>query len=69
MIEYLPLILTGIGIIASILYYSSVLRNANETQKQALETRQAALLMDLMNNFRSAEFRKQWHTLACNVEG
>ena len=32
-IEYLPLVLTGIGIIASILYYTMVLRNANKTQQ------------------------------------
>jgi hypothetical protein len=32
-------------------------------QKQTLETRQAQLLMNIMNTFRSTEFRKQWHTL------
>jgi hypothetical protein len=36
MIDYLPLILTGIGIIASILYYASVLRNANTTRQAQL---------------------------------
>jgi hypothetical protein len=36
MIEYLPLVLTGIGIIVSILYYSSVLRNANKTRQAQL---------------------------------
>ena len=33
MIKYLPLVLTGFGIIASILYYSNVLRNADQTRK------------------------------------
>ena len=33
MIEYLPLVLTGIGIIVSILYYTSVLRNANKARQ------------------------------------
>jgi hypothetical protein len=48
-LDYLPLVLTGIGIIASILYYASILRNANKTrelqlkaQEHATETRQAA---------------------------
>lgn len=50
-IEYLPIVLTGIGIIVSILYYTSVLRNANETQKRALETRRAQLFMNLYNNY------------------
>ena len=36
MIEYLPLVLTGIGIIVSILYYTSVLRNANKTREAQL---------------------------------
>jgi hypothetical protein len=56
MIEYLPLVLTGIGIIASILYYASVLRNANTT-------RQAQLYMGLINTFNSLEFRTQWHLI------
>ena len=34
MIEYLPLVLTGIGIIVSILYYTSVLRNAENTRRR-----------------------------------
>jgi hypothetical protein len=51
MIEYLPLVLTGIGIIVSILYYTSVLRNANKTQQMHLETRQAQLLMQVYNKY------------------
>ena len=42
MIESIPLVVTGIGLTASIVYYASILRNANKTQQQALETRQAA---------------------------
>ena len=63
MIESIPYVLTGIGIIVSILYYTSVLRNANKTQQLALETRQAQFLIDLSNSFRNTEFRRQWHTL------
>ena len=63
MIDYLPIVLTGIGIMASILYYASVLRNANKTQQQALETRQAQFLMNILNTLRSREFRNQWHIL------
>jgi len=57
-VEYLALILTGIGIIVSILYYASVLRNANKTQQMQLETRQLALFMPLFETYRSREFRK-----------
>ncbi len=58
MIESIPLVLTGIGIIISILYYTSVLRNANKTrelqlqaQEHAIETRQAQLLMQIVNHW------------------
>jgi hypothetical protein len=62
MIEYLPLVLTGIGIIVSILYYTSVLQNANQTRKLqlraqelAIETRQAQLFMQIFQEFSSVE--------------
>jgi hypothetical protein len=42
-IEYLPIVLTGIGIIVSILYYTSVLRSQNTT-------REAQLFMTIYNN-------------------
>jgi hypothetical protein len=58
MIDYLPLVLTGLGIIVSILYYTSVLRNANKTQQLQLETRQAALFMSLYETYHSLEFVK-----------
>ena len=58
MIEYLPLVLTGIGVIVSILYYSNVLRNANRTQKQQLETRQTQLFMNIYNTASSKEYVK-----------
>ena len=59
-IEYLPIVLTGIGIMASILYYTNVLRNANKTQQTQLETRQAQLFMSLYETYRTPEFRQQW---------
>ncbi len=51
MIESIPYVLTGIGIIVSILYYTSVLRNSNKTQQLALETRQAQLFMQMYNRW------------------
>jgi hypothetical protein len=47
-IEYLPIVLTGIGIIVSILYYASVLRNQNRT-------RQAQLFMQIYQEMISPE--------------
>jgi len=53
MVDYstLALILTGLGLTASILYYAMVLRNANKTQQLALETRQAQLFMQMYNRW------------------
>jgi hypothetical protein len=56
MIEYLPIVLTGVGIMASILYYASVLRNANKTQIMQLETRQTQLFMDLKKQLDAPAF-------------
>ena len=58
MIEYLPLVLTGIGLTASILYYTIILRNANKTQKMQLETRQVQMFMTISGTRSSPEFQK-----------
>ena len=42
MIESIPYVLTGIGIIVSILYYTSVLRNANRTRELQLKAQEHA---------------------------
>ena len=51
MIEYLPLVLTGIGIMTSILYYAMTLRNSNKT-------RQAQLFMQAHSRFQDPDFTK-----------
>jgi len=50
-IEILALILTGLGLTASILYYTMVLRNATKT-------RETQLFMSIFNRFTSREFTK-----------
>ena len=57
-VEYLPIVLTGIGIMASILYYTSVLRNTNKTQQMQLETRSLQLFMQLYQDMSSPEGSK-----------
>jgi hypothetical protein len=66
--EFLAIILTGLGLTASIIYYASILRNANKTQQLAIETRQAQLFMNLYDTYRSAEFRKQWDDVVFRME-
>ena len=50
-LEVIALVLTGLSITASLFYYANVLSNANKTQKQQLETRQAQLFMDMYKEF------------------
>jgi hypothetical protein len=55
MVEYLPLVLTGIGIIASILYYASVLRSSQKIDKHRLFQSHMSLL--------DTEQVRNWHTV------
>ena len=64
MIEYLPIVLTGIGLTASILYYSTILRNANKTQKMQLETRQVQMFMSIGSVRNSIEFQRLFYKVA-----
>ena len=52
-IEYLALVLTGLGISASILYYTMVLRNANKT-------RQTQVFMSLYNDMAEPDDLERW---------
>jgi len=55
-LEVVAILLSGISISASLLYYANVLQNANKT-------RQAQLFMNLYGTYHSPEFRKKWHDL------
>jgi len=49
--EFLAIIVSVLGLAASITYYAIILNNANKTQQQQLETRQANLFNSLYNAF------------------
>ena len=51
-LELVAFVLTGLSIIASLVYYANVLSNAYKTQRMQLETRQAQLFMQLDNRYR-----------------
>ncbi len=62
MIETIALVLTGIGLTASLFYYSNILKNANKTrelqlqaQKESTKTRQLQIFMQLQNGFNAKE--------------
>ena len=55
-VEYLPIVLTGIGIIVSILYYTSVLRNANlQREKEFLQQKISIVDAEFYNNWRKLQ--------------
>ena len=56
LLTYLTLISVPVGVF----YHIMTLRNTRKNQELTLETRQAQLLMGLINTFNSLEFRKQW---------
>jgi hypothetical protein len=58
-LEVLALVLTGLSITASILYYTMPLRNSNKTQQLALENRRAQLYMQLFLRITSEDFMKR----------
>ena len=63
MIEYLPLVLTGIGIIVAIVYYTLTLRNTSRT-------RELQIFMAIVNNLNSQEKRTTYaETLFEEVNG
>ena len=59
-IEYLPLVLTGLSITASIIYYASILRNANKNQKIQQETRNAQIFMQFIDKLHNPELLSNW---------
>lgn len=54
--EFLAIIFTGVGLIASLLYYTFTLQNANRTQRLQLEARQTQIFMDLYKTMATKEF-------------
>jgi len=66
-LEFIAIILTGLGLTASIIYYAYILNNANKTrelqlkaQQQAEETRQTQLYMNLWSKWDSEDFMKHY---------
>ena len=57
-LEIVALVLTGLGLPASIVYYANILSNANKTQQLQLETRQAQLFMPIYSTYHSEEYIK-----------
>ena len=60
MIETLPLVITGLSLAASIIYYANILRNASKNQKIQQETRNAQFYMQFVKEMITPEFTEFW---------
>lgn len=68
-LEVIALVLTGLSITASIIYYANVLSNANKTQLMQIETRQANILMNLHSEWGKDEYQKaSWTVMGLDFE-
>ena len=57
-LEIIALVLTGLSITVSIIYYANVLSNANKTQQLTLENRNAQLLMRIYDKYTETELMR-----------
>jgi hypothetical protein len=64
MIEYLPLILTGLGIAASVFYYSMVLRNTSKAKLREVIFQRATVYSSYYTeSFAAARNMNDWNTV------
>ena len=61
--EFLAIIVSVLGLAASITYYAIILNNANKTQQQQLETRQTQLFMSINKDMTSKEFVTNYYAV------
>jgi len=61
MIETIAVVLTGVGLAASILYYANIIKNANKTQTMQMENRLVQLFMQTYNRFQDPDFLKMYN--------
>jgi hypothetical protein len=73
MIEYLPLVLTGLGLTASIIYYANILNNANKTRELQLkaqeltaETRQVQIFMHYLDRIWDPDIQEVYEVVYPN---
>ena len=67
-LEFLAIVLTGLGLTVSIVYYATILRNANKAQQHATETREIQIFMQLMQQITNYESYKTCARVKVNDE-
>ena len=63
MIEYLPIVLTGLGLTASIVYYASILRNNTKTQQNAILYQRFNTNLEYQQALMEVIWEQDWTTL------
>jgi hypothetical protein len=61
--DVIAIVISILGLAASITYYAMVLSNANKTQNQQLETRQTQLFMNLFPTVTSVDFNQRYQEM------
>ena len=68
-VQTISILFAGLSIAASIVYYASVLRNANKTQQMQLETRQAQLFTSIRDTMDTSEFWMKYKHVVLDTKG
>jgi hypothetical protein len=63
MIEYLPIVLTGLGLTTSIVYYASILRNNTKTQQNAILYQRFNTNLEYQQALMEVIWEQDWETL------
>lgn len=58
-LEIIALVLTGLCLTVSLFYHANILNNANKTQQLQLETRQAQLYTQMIQEFFDEKYMKK----------
>ena len=66
-LQSLSYVAAAIGVCVAAIYYAMVLREQRRNMKMNLETRQAQLLMSILNRWTEPEHNKRWQTTLWNM--
>jgi hypothetical protein len=66
-VQTIGVLVTAVSVSLAAIYYMFTLRISQRNMKMNLETRQAQLLMSLLNRFTESEYNKKWQTTLWNM--
>jgi hypothetical protein len=66
-VQTIGVLVTAVSVSLAAIYYIFTLRISQRNMKMNLETRQAQLLMSLLNRYTETEYNKKWQTILWNM--